>query len=116
MRQPLRYRLECLDVARVVREAEVSRDWRTYRTFLLVIEVVSPSTSRADRVVKRRRYQEQGVGTYWVVDADAGLVEVWHPDDERPEIVTNVLRWRVGPEASELAIDLTELFGSLPSA
>ena len=56
----------------VVPMAEVSRDWRTYRTLLLAVEVLSPSSSRADRVVKRRRYQEQGVATYWVVDADAG--------------------------------------------
>ena len=98
----------------VVPETEVSRDWRTYRTLLLAIEVLSPSSSRADRVVKRRRYQEQGVPTYWVVDTDAGLVEVWHPGDERPEIVTDV-RWRLVPDGEDLAIDLVELFRSLPN-
>ena len=44
------------------------------------------------------------------VDPDARVVEVWGPDDERPEIVTDVLRWRVGAEAEELAIDLAEFF------
>jgi Uma2 family endonuclease len=98
----------------VVPEVEVSRDWRTYRTLLLAVEVLSPSSSRADRVVKRRRYQRQGVATYWVVDADAWVVEVWHPGDQRPEIVTDVLRWRVSPEAHDLLIELGEIFGSLP--
>jgi hypothetical protein len=50
------------------------------------------------------------VATYWVADADARLVEVWRPGDERPEVVTDVLRWRVAPEAQELSIEMGELF------
>ena len=52
--------------------------------------------------------------TYWIVDVDAGLVEAWHPEDERPEIVTDVLRWRVIAEAPELTIAVGALFGGLP--
>ena len=40
------------------------------------------------------------------MDPDAGVVEVWRPDDERPEIVTDVLTWQVSNEAGRLAIDL----------
>ncbi len=99
----------------VVPAKEVSNDWGTYKTLLLAVEILSPSSSRGDRVVKRRLYQEQDVATYWIVDPDAAMVEVWQPDDERPEIVTDVLRWRVAAGASELAIDLTSLFKDLPS-
>lgn len=94
---------------------QVTGDWRDVRTRLLAVEVLSPSSAQADRVKKRRLYQDRGVVTYWVVDADARLVEVWHPGDERPEIVTDVLRWRVTPEAPELAIALAELFSGLPA-
>ncbi len=80
------------------------------RTLLLAVEVLSPSTARYDRVVKRRLYQEFDVRTYWVVDLGARVVEVWHPDDERPEVVSEVLRWRVAPEAREVAIDLEDVF------
>jgi hypothetical protein len=45
-----------------------------------------------------------------------GLVEVWHPDDERPEIVTDTLHWRVAEEAEELVIELGELFREPPSS
>jgi Uma2 family endonuclease len=93
---------------------EVSRSWKTVRTLLLAAEVVSPSSARGDRLVKRGLYQRQGVATYWIVDPDAALVEVWHPDDDRPEIITDVLRWRVTPEADEFALELSELFGQLP--
>lgn len=99
----------------VVPATEVSRSWKTCQTLLLAVEVVSPGSARGDRVIKRRLYQQQRVATYWIVDPDAAVVEVWHPDDERPEIVADVLRWRVGDEAPELAIDLEELFTELPS-
>ena len=98
----------------VVPASEVTGDWRDCQTLLLAIEVVSPSSAQADRVRKRRLYQRRGVRTYCIVDADAQLVEVWRPDDQRPAIVTDVLRWRVTPEAPELAIDLSHLFAGLP--
>ena len=98
----------------VVPAQEVTGNWRDCRTVLLAVEVLSPSSARADRVTKRRLYQERGVGTYWVVDLVAGVVELWKPEDERPVVVTDTLRWRLKPEASELSIDLSELFRGLP--
>jgi Uma2 family endonuclease len=65
-------------------------------------------------LVKRRLYQRQRVATYWVVDPDAQLVEVWHPGDDRPEIVTDTLRWQLAPDSNELVIPLRELFENLP--
>lgn len=94
----------------VVPLEELGRGWQHIRTLLLAVEVVSPSSARSDRVAKRPFYQEQRVATYWIVDPDARLVEVWHPDDERPEIVTDVLRWRVAAVADELAIALDDVF------
>ncbi|MDH3292606.1 MAG: Uma2 family endonuclease [Gemmatimonadota bacterium] len=93
----------------VVPAEEMSEEWSSIRTLLLAVEVISPRTARHDRVVKRAAYQEQGVPTYWIVDPDAAVVEVWRPEDRRPEIVTDVLRWRVSPEAAELEIALHEV-------
>jgi Uma2 family endonuclease len=98
----------------VVPVTEVSNRWKTFQTLLLAVEIISPSSARGDRLVKRRLYQRRGVATYWIVDPDARLVEVWHPDDERPEIVTDVLRWRLAPDADEVAIELGNLFEKLP--
>lgn len=97
----------------VIPTTEISRDWGTYVTLVLAVEVLSPSSGHADRVVKRRLYQERNVRTYWVVDPDARLVEVWRPDEERPEIVTEVLTWRAAPEAPDLTIRLEQLFANL---
>ena len=98
----------------VVPRSEVSDRWETFKTLLLAVEVVSPSSARGDRLVKRRLYQRQQVATYWVVDPDARLVEVWHPGDDRPEIVTDALGWRVAPDGDDLVIPLRELFENLP--
>jgi Uma2 family endonuclease len=98
----------------VVPAAEVTGNWRDCQTLVLAIEVVSPSSARGDRLKKRHLYQRRGVSTYWIVDPDAQLVEVWRPADERPAIVTDMLRWRITPDAPELTIDLSRLFAVLP--
>jgi len=43
----------------------------------LVIEILSPTTAHRDRGIKRKLYERQGVEQYWIVDPDAGAVEVW---------------------------------------
>lgn len=86
------------------------RTWKEAGQLLLAIEVLSPSTARLDRSVKRERYQRQRVPEYWIVDIDARLVERWRPDDERPEILTGTIEW-AGPFTDEkLEIALPTLF------
>jgi len=98
----------------IVPPEEVTNDWSSYRTLLLAVEILSPSSGRADRVLKRRLYQERRVATYWIVDHDAGLVEVWHSEDARPAVVSETLHWRLEPAAPELVVDLDALFQGLP--
>jgi len=98
----------------VAPEAEF-RDWTDVRSLALAVEVLSPSSVRHDRVTKRPVYQRHHVGTYWVVDIDVRTVEVWHPDDERPAIATEVLAWQLDDRAPELRIPLTELFAPPPA-
>jgi Uma2 family endonuclease len=104
------------DVFVVPAESLAAQDWSGVQTLLLAIEVVSPGSSRHDRVTKRGVYQRHAVPTYWVVDPDARLVEVWHPEDARPEIVTDALRWRAQPDAPELEIPLRDVFRDIPES
>jgi Uma2 family endonuclease len=43
----------------------------------LVIEILSASTASRDRGVKMRLYARHGVPRYWIVDADARILEVY---------------------------------------
>lgn len=85
-------------------------DWTAMRDLQLVIEVLSPSSARADRFTKRRLYQEQTVPMYWVVDGDQELVEVWTPDSHWPVIERAGITWAPPGASVPLHIDLTELF------
>jgi Uma2 family endonuclease len=86
------------------------REWSDVKELLLAVEVLSPSTARADRRRKRLIYQDQGVPEYWIVDGDARLVERWRPDDERPEILVGALEWQPRADIASLVIDLPAVF------
>jgi Uma2 family endonuclease len=85
------------------------RDEFPARALLLAIEVVSPSSGRYDRVVKRRGYQRR-VSQYWIVDTDARLIERWRPGDDRPEILTDSIEWRPDGASTSFILSLTEFF------
>jgi Uma2 family endonuclease len=100
----------------VVAPEDLSLNWKTYKHLRLVVEVLSwPSSRRADRGPKRRLYQAHGVETYWVVDPDGHVVDVWRPGDAEAQIVADTLVWRVTPEAPELRVPLDEIFRAIAS-
>jgi Uma2 family endonuclease len=84
--------------------------WQEVGTPLLAIEILSPSTARADRHVKRRLYQRERVSEYWIIDVDARLLERWRADDERPEILADRVDWRPDARHPPLVIDLAKYF------
>ncbi len=83
---------------------------RLYGPPSLVVEVVSYSSKRTDRLQKRQLYQEEGVPEYWIVDAEARRVERWRPGDEEPEVLAVRLDWQPAAAAPALEIDLVQLF------
>lgn len=85
--------------------------WRDVH-LLLAVEVLSPSTARYDRVIKRARYQEEGV-EYWVVDLDSRVIERWRPGDDRPEIVTHRILWNSPESPGTCEMDLPALFAAI---
>ncbi len=89
------------------------RRWTDIARLLLAVEVLSPSTARADRTVKRQLFQRVGVPEYWIVDVEARLIERWRPGDTRPEIVSDSLEWQPDPRHAPLRIDLPGLFAAI---
>ena len=88
------------------------RAWSEIGIPLLAIEILSPSTASRDRGVKRRIYQQAGVGEYWIVDLDARLIERWAPGDKRPEVLADTLAWTL-PGGASGVLDVAALFATL---
>lgn len=85
-------------------------DWAQMKTLLLAVEVLSPSTARADRFTKRRLYQEVGVPTYWIVDPERRCVEVWTPEAAFPTVEWASVTWQLAGAAEPFRILLGDLF------
>ena len=50
---------------------------------LLAVEVLSPSTRRKDIVLKRSKYEDAGIASYWVVDPEEPSIVAWELRDGR---------------------------------
>jgi Uma2 family endonuclease len=87
--------------------------WTEVKSLLLAVEVLSPSTARADRHRKRLIYQRHGVPEYWIVDVDAQCIERWRPDDARPEVLAEQLVWQPRAEVAPLMLELPVLFAEI---
>ncbi len=95
----------------VVPAAEArSLTWSRMRSLLLVAEVLSPSTARGDRFLKRLRYREAGVPLYWLVDGDERSVEIWTPVDDFPVLERQHLVWHPAGTREPFTLILEELF------
>jgi Uma2 family endonuclease len=92
---------------------KVPRRWEDVQKLLLVVEVLSPSTARTDRVTKRDLYLGRGAPEYWIIDLDARLIECWRPGDSRPEIRTDSVTWQPEGAPSPFVMNLAEYFGEI---
>jgi Uma2 family endonuclease len=77
---------------------------------VLAVEVLSPGTAKRDRTLKRALYQREGVAEYWIVDADARVVERWRPGADAVEQCDTWMLWQPRPEHVALEISWPAFF------
>ena len=77
---------------------------------LLAVEILSPSSLRADRYRKRALYQDERVPDYWIVDTDSRTIERWTPNATQSEIFISTLEWQPSPEHPPLSVDVAQYF------
>ena len=92
------------------------RDWREVTSLLLVIEILSPETERADRDLKRRHYMRYGVSEYWIVNPDQRHVERWRPAEAASEVLYETLTWQPVAAVTPLRVELGPFFDSVVKA
>lgn len=61
----------------------------------LVVEILSPATSRRDRTEKKAIYERNGVDEYWLVDPPRRAVTVFHLERGRYGTARPIIRGRV---------------------
>ena len=101
--QPDLFVADCTQINRTGRCADLGPLYR-------VIEILSPSSLRADRFTKRRLYQEQRIPEYWVVDIEGEQVEVWTPGTTWPHVERERLAWRHPAVEEECVVELSKVF------
>lgn len=84
-------------------------EWHRVRQLLLAIEVLSPSSVRADRFTKRRLYQERATPLYWMIDADARSVDVWTDDAVFPRVERELLVWHPADASAPFTLSIEDL-------
>ncbi len=79
----------------------------------LVVEILSPSTSRRDWNEKRDLYAKYGVGELWIADPDERVVWVMALRDGEYEVVGKYGDTQTfsSPTLAGVTIDLREVFG-----
>lgn len=87
--------------------------WADFKRLLLAIEILSPSSIRIDRIVKRDFYLDAGVPEYWILDLDAQIIERWIQGRESPEVCRDSLVWLPENAESPLTIDVPELYETI---
>jgi Uma2 family endonuclease len=88
-------------------------DWLQITDLLVAVEVLSPSSRRADRFTKRIEYQRHEIPVYWIVDADEHYVEVWTPRDNFPVFEREGLSWHPAGARTPFELALADLFKPL---
>jgi Uma2 family endonuclease len=80
---------------------------------LVVAEVLSSSTARADRVRKRHVFREEAVPEYWIIDLDARAVERSTPADSRVDLIDDRLEWMPPGADALFVLDVAGYFANV---
>ncbi|MEO9037540.1 MAG: Uma2 family endonuclease [Gemmatimonadaceae bacterium] len=91
-------------------QAGAKPQWSDIRRLSLAVEIISPSSIRIDRVVKREYYLSVGVPDYLVVDIDHRTIEHWTPGSAAPLVLRSELVWHPAGAAQPLVVALPEFF------
>lgn len=86
------------------------REWEDVKSLLLVAEVLSPSTARHDRTIKRDHFMGTDVGEYWIVNVERRVFERWTHGRTSVELVADRLVWSPSTDVPAFVLDVPAYF------
>jgi Uma2 family endonuclease len=95
----------------MVRQPQADRKatWADAPTPILIVEILSGSTRRRDRMQKRDLYMEAGVDEYWIVDPEE--MKITSIRGDRTDLTTiDTFAWDAPGATAPLSIDVVALF------
>lgn len=82
----------------------------------MIVEIISPSSIKMDKLIKFYKYEQAGVKEYWIVEPEGKLVSVFTLQDNqkygRPDMYTDEDKIKVSI-FPDLTIDLKPVFPSV---
>lgn len=57
--------------------------------------------------------QRNAVSEYWIVDLEGRVVERWHPEDERPQILADTVEWSPDGASAPFVLELAPYFAEV---
>ncbi|WP_164668022.1 Uma2 family endonuclease [Virgibacillus doumboii] len=83
----------------------------------LIVEILSLSTVRLDKVIKLNLYADAGVKEYWIADPQNRLIEIFHLDSHGNYALPDIFSTADTIDSSifkELKVEVSEVFPSSP--
>src|SRR5690606_15496677 len=90
----------------------IIRDGYVFGAPDLLVEILSESTGRKDKTVKKEMYEKFGVKEYWLVDPHYRTVDLFVLEDGKYRLLTTMTDEDVlhSPLFSCMSIDLSQIF------
>lgn len=82
----------------------------------LVIEILSPSTLKRDKIDKLKSYATYGIPEYWIVDPVSGVLEQYIQNSERYELI-NIFQEKepiTSPTIPCISFSMSEIIEKIP--
>lgn len=83
--------------------------WEDAPLPILVVEIISDTTRRRDRVDKRASYGDAGIPDYWIVDGDRRSIGIVHAGGRIADVSAS-LTWHPGGAPEPFELDLPAYF------
>jgi len=108
-KQPLTSRVP--DLAMFVKENLVEQDGYIHSAPELVVEILSPANTRAERAEKLRDYEELGIPEVWVLSPEARTFEVLQLMNGKLRTVRVLTQGQLSPQRfPDVAVDILSIW------